>query len=134
MTIGEVDISKMTFNLKSRDDIPKILKGLQFIYLNTLLRDAIFALLIKRISLNVSKTNGRPGMSLWTIFVCGILRLDLNIDYDRLLELMNEHRSLRMILGYHVYNDEEYHMQTVKDNVCLFTPELLDEINGGVSR
>ena len=134
MTIGEVDISKMTFNLKSRDDIPKILKGLQFIYLNTLLRDAIFALLIKRISPNVSKTNGRPGMSLWTIFVCGILRLDLNIDYDRLLELMNEHRSLRMILGHHVYNDEAYHMQTVKDNVCLFTPELLDEINGGVSR
>ena len=41
-------------------------------------------------------------MSLWTIFVCGILRLDLNIDYDRLLELMNEHRSLRMILGHHV--------------------------------
>jgi len=129
MTIGEVDISKMTFNLKSRDDIPKILKGLQFIYLNTLLRDAIFALLIKRISPDVSKTNGRPGMSLWTIFVCGILRLDLNIDYDRLLELMNEHRSLRMILGHHVYNNEEYHMQTVKDNVCLFTPELLDEIN-----
>ena len=102
MTIGEVDISKMTFNLKSRDDIQKILKGLQFIYLNTLLRDAIFALLIKRISPDVSKTNGRPGMSLWTIFVCGILRLDLNIDYDRLLELMNEHRSLRMILGHHV--------------------------------
>ncbi|MEI8324080.1 MAG: hypothetical protein WCH44_01740 [Betaproteobacteria bacterium] len=28
MTIGEVDISKMNFDSKSRDDIPKILKGL----------------------------------------------------------------------------------------------------------
>jgi len=129
MTIGEVDISKLTFNPKSRDDIPRILKGLQFIYLNTQLRDAIFALLTSQISPKVSKTNGRPGMTLWTIFVCGIIRLDLNIDYDRLLELMNEHHSLRTILGHHTYNDALYHLQTVKDNVSLFTPELLDEIN-----
>ena len=35
----------------------------------------------------VDKHNGRPGMDLWRILVCGVLRLDLNIDYDRLLEL-----------------------------------------------
>ena len=29
MTIGEVDISRISFDLKSRDDIPKIFKGLQ---------------------------------------------------------------------------------------------------------
>ncbi len=32
MTIGEVDIAKMNFDYKSRDDIPKILKGLQFVH------------------------------------------------------------------------------------------------------
>jgi hypothetical protein len=32
MTIGEVDISNIRFDPKSRDDIPKILRGLQFIY------------------------------------------------------------------------------------------------------
>lgn len=31
----------------------------------------------------MDKHNGRPGMSLWAIFVCGVIRLDLNIDYDR---------------------------------------------------
>ena len=45
MTIGEVDISKITFNIKSRDDIPKLLKGLQFVYTNASLRSAIFELL-----------------------------------------------------------------------------------------
>jgi len=45
MTIGEVDISKMVFDPKSRDDIPKILRGLQFVYTNMPLRTAIFQLL-----------------------------------------------------------------------------------------
>ena len=32
MQIGEVDVSKAKFDLKSRDDIPKILRGLQHLY------------------------------------------------------------------------------------------------------
>ena len=34
MQIGEVDISQIKFDLKSRDDVPKILKGLQHLYMN----------------------------------------------------------------------------------------------------
>ena len=34
MQIGEVDISQIEFDPKSRDDIPKILKGLQHLYVN----------------------------------------------------------------------------------------------------
>lgn len=71
MTIGEVDIAKIRFNDKSRDDIPKILKGLQFVYTNVALRIAIFQLLERQVAPRVSKTNGRPGMTLWTILVCG---------------------------------------------------------------
>ena len=129
MTIGEVDISKITFNIKSRDDIPKLLKGLQFVYANSALRCAIFELLQNNIAPKVDKDNGRPGMPLWTILVCGVIRLDLNIDYDRLHELVNEHRTLREMLGHGAFEDVKYHFQTLKDNVSLLTPELLDEIN-----
>jgi hypothetical protein len=129
MTIGEVDISRMVFDLKSRDDIPKILRGLQFVYTNIPLRTLIFRLLESRIAPKVSKTNGRPGMALWTILVCGVIRLDLNCDYDRLHELVNEHNSLRAMLGHGAFDDVRYHFQTLKDNVSLLTPELLDEIN-----
>jgi IS5 family transposase len=129
MQIGEVDISKMTFDLRSRDDIPKILRGLQHLYMDLPLRTAIFALLEKQIAPTVDKRNGRPGMALWTIFVCGVMRLDLNIDYDRLLELVNHHDTLREMLGHGDFDRSLYHFQTLKDNVSLLTPELLDEIN-----
>ena len=129
MTVGEVDISKMKFDLKSRDDIPKILRGLQHLYVDTALRKAIFELLERQIAPKVSKSNGRPGMALWTILVCGVIRLDLNCDYDRLHELVNQHNTIREMLGHGAFGDVYYPFQTLKDNVSLLTPELLDQIN-----
>lgn len=129
MLIGEVDISKIKFDLKSRDDIPKILKGLQHLYINEPLRIAIFILLESQIAPKINKNNGRPGMTLWDIFVCGVIRLDLNCDYDRLHELVNKHLSIREILGHGIFDDVHYNHQTLKDNVRLLTPDLLDEIN-----
>ena len=130
MQIGEVDISTIKFNPKSRDDIPQVLMGLQYIYVNTSVREEVFSLLIKNFSPETNKNNGRPGMEIWSILVMGVLRLNLNIDYDRLHELVNEHRTIREILG-HGFFDEyyEYNLQTIKDNVRLLTPELLDNIN-----
>lgn len=129
MQLGEVDISQIKFNLKSRDDIPKILRGLQHVYMDVPLREKIFALLESRIAPTVDKGNGRPGLPLWSAFVCGVVRIDLNADYDRLLELVNEHRTLRLVLGHAEFDATQYHFQTLKDNVSRFTPELLDEIN-----
>ena len=129
MQIGEVDISKMKFDLKSRDDIPKILRGLQHLYIDLALRTKLFELLEEQVAPKIDKRNGRPGMTLWTIFVCGVVRLDLNIDYDRLHELVNQHNTLREMLGHGAFDDERYPFQTLKDNVSLLTPELLDKIN-----
>ena len=127
--IGEVDISQIKFDPQSRDDIPRILKGLQYLYVDPSLRSAIFQLLEQEIAPKVSKQNGRPGMTLWKIFVCGVLRLDLNVDYDRLHELVSQHGTIREMLGHGAYDRESYHFQTLKDNVGLLTPELLDKIN-----
>jgi IS5 family transposase len=135
LQFGQVDISKIQFDPKSRDDIPQILKGLQYIYINRSLREVIFALLEKHIAPDVSKHNGRPGMDLWKIFVLGVLRLDLNCDYDRVAELANHHVTVRLMLGHGKgWDDDEYryHIQTIKDNLCLFTPELLIQINQAI--
>ena len=129
MQIGEVDISKIKFDPRSRDDIPKILKGLQHLYLNLPLRTQIFHLLETELAPKVNKRNGRPGMELWKILVCGVVRLDLNEDYDRLHELVNHHDTLREMLGHAMFDETNYAYQTLKDNVSLFTPELLDKIN-----
>jgi IS5 family transposase len=129
MEIGEVDISKMKFDPRSRDDIPKILRGLQYLYVDVALRKKLFHLLETEISPKADKRNGRPGMSLWAIFVCGVIRLDLNIDYDRLHELVNKHKDLREMLGNTTYDDDTYKLQTLKDNVGLLDVTLLDKIN-----
>jgi len=130
MQTGEIGIAKIQFNLRSRDDIPRVLRGLQYIYMNEALREQVFTLLENEMAPGVDKHNGRPGMDLWRILVCGVLRLDLNIDYDRLLELVNEHKTLRKMLGHGLFDAElQYNRQTLIDNVELFTPELLDKLN-----
>ncbi len=129
MQIGEVDVSQIQFDPKSRDDIPRILRGLQHLHMNLALREEIFRLLEAKISPQVNKRNGRPGMTLWRILVCGVVRLDLNEDYDRLHELVNHHDTIRQLLGHAQFDETSYHFQTLKDNVSLLTPELLDEIN-----
>lgn len=128
--LGQTTIAQIQFNPKSRDDIPKVLKGLQYIYVTDSIREPIFKLLEEKIQPGVDKKNGRPGLSLWKILVMGVLRLDLNCDYDRLEELVNQHRTIRQMLGHaDFFDDLPYHPQTIKDNVRLLTPELLEEIN-----
>ena len=131
LQFGQVDISRIQFNPKCRDDIPQILKGLQYLYVNRAIREEVFELLEKSIAPKVSKKNGRPGMELWKILVLGVLRLDLNCDYDRIQNLANSHREIRYILGHSEgWGDSmEYELQTIKDNVSLLTPELLEQIN-----
>lgn len=130
MKLGEIDVSQIKFDLRSRDDIPKVLRGLQYLYLDEALRQKVFALLESEIAPKVAKRTGRPGMTLWSILVCGVLRLDLNADYDRLHELVNQHKTLREMLGHGLYDDDKkYAYQTLVDNVSLLTPELLDKLN-----
>nr|MBA3723204.1 ISNCY family transposase [Parachlamydiaceae bacterium] len=135
MQLGQVDISTIKFDLKSRDELPQVLRGLQHIYITPSIREEVFLLLEKNISPHTDKKNGRPGMELWKIFVLGVVRLDLNWNYDRLHDEANHHKVIRQMLGHPDFFDEYYYqLQTLKDNVSLLTPELLDEINQIVVR
>ena len=127
MQLGEVDISAVTFNPKSRDDIPRLLRALQHIWTDLELRTQVLKVLETAISAN--HNNGRPGMDLWRILVFGTLRLVINCDYDRLQELANEHGTLRQMLGHGPYCEHLYHIQTLQDNIALFTPQILDQVN-----
>ena len=69
-------------------------------------------------------------MEQWRILVLGVLRLGLNADFDRIHELANQHGTLRMMLGHGRWDDKsEYKLQTLEDNLRLFTPELLERVN-----
>lgn len=128
--LGATPIEHVSFNPRSRDDIPQLLRGLQFIYVNSETREAVFEVLHKNIGVDVSFDNGRPGMDLWVLLVLGTLRLGLNCDYDRLHDLANEHKTIRTMLGHGDWRDtHQYGLQTLRDNVCLLTEEMLQEIN-----
>ena len=137
MQFGQVDIATIVFNPKSRDDIPQLLRGLQYIYTNVALRERVFTILQEVLPKRVgaedkaSAKTGRPGMEQWKILVLGVLRLGLNADYDRIQELANEHKTIRQMLGHSEWLEEEkrYELQTIKDNIGLFTPDILDRIN-----
>ena len=130
MKLGEIDISKITFDLRSRDEIPKLLMGLQSIYCNPETREQVFKALMELIPDNVDFNNGRRGMDLWKILVLGTLRLSCSWDFDKLMDMANNHRVLRLMLG-HSYMDHKYRyaLQTLKDNISLFTPEVFDKVN-----
>jgi len=130
MKFGEVDISKVQFDPRSRDEIPKLLMGLQEIYCNRKVRDQVFTVLRDLIPEGVDQSNGRRGMDLWKILVLGTIRLCCNWDYDKLMDIVNNHKTLRQMLGHgSLYDDYYYPLQTLKDNLSLFTPEVLDRIN-----
>ena len=129
MKLGEVDISQVKIDPKSRDDIPQILRGIQYLYRDVGIRDKLFDALKKTIPASIDQANGRPGMELWKIFVLGIVRLNLNCDYDRLQSLANNYKTVREMLGHSDFDEDYYELQTLKDNVQLLTPDVLAEIN-----
>lgn len=130
MTFGQTPIEAIKLDLRSRDEIPKLLLGLQHIYCNNELRQAVFDILETLTPEGINSKNGRPGMDLWKILVMGTIRLNCNWDYDKLQEIANNHKTIRQMLGHGMMDDDKtYPLQTLKDNVSLLTPEVLDEIN-----
>jgi hypothetical protein len=101
------------------------------LYVNEAIRAEVFKILEPLVAKDVNAKNGRPGMLLWNILVMGGLRLNLNWDYDRLLEMVNHHRTIGEMLGHHFYDDnvKPYKLQTLKDNVSFLTTDVIDQIN-----
>jgi hypothetical protein len=129
-TLGQIDIAKIEIDLKCRDEMPKILLGLQHIYRTPELKEQVFTVLKEIIPREINPENGRPGMDLWKILVLGCVRLCCNWDYDKLHDIANNHKSLREMLGFGLMDEKKlFNRQTIVDNVSLFTPETLDRIN-----
>ena len=125
-------IEKILLPLKSRDELPPILAGLQWIWMHPTLKAQILALLEARV-LGGKKVTGRMGMDLWQILVLGVVRLGLDADWDRMEHLANYDLLLRQMLG--VCPDpwgtkaHRFVHQTLRDNVALVDAALLKQIN-----
>jgi hypothetical protein len=125
-------IEKIRLPLKSRDELPPILAGLQWLWMHPTLKPEILALLESQI-LAGKKPTGRTGMDLWQILVLGVVRLGLDADWDRLEHIANYDGLVRQMLGVPATPwGEDARMfghQTLRDNVALLDDELLQQIN-----
>jgi IS5 family transposase len=133
MSLRTVAISNARFPLKSRDELPPVLKALQYIFVTPELNEKVFYLLENKIVADKKKT-GRPGMDLWHILVLAVVRHTLSTNWDRLEHLANYDQLVREIMGVHatafIEEDKiEFGYQTILDNVQLIDEELLQQIN-----
>lgn len=135
MEFFKTEIEDIKIDTNSRDDIPQILRGLQHIFTTIELRDAVLQILEDELLPPTTKTDvGRPGMSSWQTFVFGMLRLNLNSDWDRIKELADQHRCVRQMLGLGDLEwDTKFGLQTIKDNVSLLRVETIVKINSLVA-
>jgi hypothetical protein len=131
-----VPIEKIVLPLRSRDELPPILAGLQWIWMHPALKAEIFALLEAAI-LAGKKATGRQGMGLWQILVLGVVRLGLDADWDRLEHIANYDLLVRQMLGVPAdpwgQGAKVFAHQTLRDNVALLDEELLRQINARVA-
>ena len=131
MKIGAIDIASIKIDKQSRDQIPKTLLGLQYIYTNTELRDQLFQVLKQALPKSSFQGLGRYGMSAWEILVLASIKLSCDTDYDHLKEISDNHQNVRLILGLSplIDNDTTYGLQTLKDNIGLLSDDTLKKMN-----
>lgn len=123
-------VDAVTLNLNCRDEIIPILRALQHVYGQAGVRREILALVGNDVNAGSSPDLGREGLSYWTIMVLAAVRLGCNFDYDKLQDLAEQHRTLRLMMGIGQWQDEEdFDWRRIRDNLCLLQPATLERIN-----
>jgi IS5 family transposase len=123
-------VADVHLNTECRDEIIPILTALQHIYTQPQLRDQ----LLDAVALDVNATTrpdlGRSGMDYWSILVLAAVRLGCNLNYDRLENLAEEHRSLRLIMGIGGWDDDiSFDWRCLRDNITLLSPDTIERLN-----
>jgi IS5 family transposase len=123
-------ISAVPLNRHCRDEIIPILRALQHVYGDAPARRQLLALVGKDVNPDTSRTHGRRGMNYWEITVLAATRLGCNLDYDKLQDLAENHRTLRQIMGIGAWQEAvDFDWRRIEDNQLKLRPETLKKIN-----
>ena len=134
LALGAVPIELVEIPTRTRDELPPTLAALQWVFTTPQVSSEIFALLEERLLRN-DRSKGRPGMDLWQILVLAVVRLTLDLNYDRLHHVANYDSLVRQLLGQPAFDTTlQFKLSTLKENLALFSEELLEEINAVIAR
>ena len=123
-------ISEVELNLHCRDEIIPILRALQHLYGVPELRQKLLALVGQDVNQGTSRKRGRRGLSYWEVAVLAAVRQGCNLDYDKLQDLAENHRNLRLIMGIGDWQGDEvdFDWRRLEDNVIKLRPATLKKI------
>jgi IS5 family transposase len=120
----------LTLNRNCRDEIIPILRALQHVYEREQLRRELLDLIGADVNRQSNPELGREGLSYWTIMVLAAVRLGCNFDYDKLQDLAEQHRTLRLMMGIGDWDKQvNFDWRRIRDNLCLLRPTTLEKIN-----
>jgi len=123
-------VENVKLNLDCRDEIIPVLRGLQQIYSDPILRNEILNLVAEAVNGETRKDCGREGLDYWQILVLASVRLGCNLDYDKLQDLAEQHRALRHIMGIGDWDEmTNLSWRRIRDNICLLKPEIIEQIS-----
>src|SRR5689334_8404413 len=72
LALGKTPIERVVLPARSRDELPPVLAGLQWIFQTPEINCQIFELLEKKV-VSGKQATGRPGLDLWHILVLGVV-------------------------------------------------------------
>jgi len=135
-TLDVIPIASVPLNTQCRDEIVPILSSLKHLYADVAGRDQILDLIGQDVNGGSQADWGRPGLSYWQVLVLAAVRLGCDLDYDKLQNLAEEHRTLRRIMGIGTWDDatedDRFDWRRISDNVRKIRPETLEKINSAV--
>ena len=127
LALGAIPIEKVEIPTKTRDELPPTLAALQWIFTTAEVNKEVFELLEKEI-VSSKKATGRPGMDLWQILVLGVIRMTLDVNYDRLHYIANYDSLSRQLLGQPAFDMTlEFKLSTIKENIPLGLSSLITD-------
>ena len=93
-------------------------------------RDTVLGLIEEYHSQQVDRENGRPGMTFWHILVVAVMKQGLDVDDDRLANLMSHHMELRNLAGLPNFVEKtRLSAATLANKLSLLSDEVLAKIN-----
>ncbi len=95
---GSCAIYDVQLNLNCRDEIIPILAALQHTFTQPKLRAKLCRLVANDLNAQSRRDVGRPGFDDWQVIVLAVVRHGCDLDYDKLQNLAEEHRSLRQLM------------------------------------
>ena len=127
---GATPIAELQLNLQCRDEIIPVLVAMRYVYLDHNLRTRLTKLIAADVSDQSRRDTGRPGLDDWQVLVLGAVRMNCDLDYDKLQDLAENHKSLRTILGVEGWDqDVSFDFRRLRNAVCNVKPETLVNIN-----